>query len=73
MVFELMHKAIFFLVMIATVTVKSQEASDVSEPDVAQQAENEQITEEAAEGAPDIIESTEEISEDYSIEFPVDI
>ena len=73
MVFDSMLKVILFLLVTVAVTVKSQEASDVSEPDATLQAEDEQITEEAAEGAPDIIESTEEISEDLPVDFPVDI
>ncbi len=63
-----------FLLFVAA-AVTAQEPPVASEPDSteAQVTVDEQVTEEVAESAPEIIESTEEISEDYSIEFPVDI
>ena len=63
-----------FLLFVAA-AVSAQESPVASEPDSteAQVTEDEQVTEEIADSAPEIIESTEEISEDYSIEFPVDI
>ena len=68
-------KAGLFFLLFVTAVVVAQEPPVASEPDgtEAQVTDDEQATEEAAESAPEIIESTEEISEDYSIEFPVDI
>ena len=68
-------KTVFFLAMFATVAAAAQEAPVVSEPDTvpAQQAEQDQTEEDIAEGAPETFDPTEEVSEDYSIEFPVDI
>ncbi len=46
------------------------------EPDttqVQQETGAQQAEEEVADGAPETFDPTEEVSEDYSIEFPVDI
>ena len=70
-----MYRVIFFLVMFAVVTTVAQEPPVVSEIETAQtqDAGEKQVTEEVAEGIPETFDPTEEISEDYSIEFPVDI
>ena len=62
--------------MLVAVTAVAQEAPDVAETEAAQtrqQAAEQQAEEEAADVAPEFFDPTEEISEDYSIEFPVDI
>lgn len=68
-------RAIFFLAMIVTVAAAAQEAPVVSEPDTVQgqQIEQKQVTKEVTESTPESFDPTEEVSEDYSIEFPVDI
>lgn len=70
-----MFRMIFILAMFATVMVVAQEPHAVSESDSVETQEKEetQVTEDVAEGAPETFDPTEEISEDYSIEFPVDI
>ena len=68
-------RVIFYLALMVIVKADAQETPAASEPDTAQvqQSEQKPVKEEVAESAPEIIESTEEVSEDYSIEFPVDI
>ena len=68
-------KSGFTLLLFFTAAVAAQEPPVAAEPDgtEAQVTEDEQVTGEVTEAVPEIIESTEEISEDYSIEFPVDI
>ena len=70
-----MFKMIFILVIFTTVMVVAQEPHAVSESDSVETQEKEetQVAEDVAEGAPETFDPTEEISEDYSIEFPVDI
>lgn len=65
-----------FLAVFVTVTVAAQEAPVTDEPDTAQARQEtveQQAEEKAADVAPEFFDPTEEISEDYSIEFPVDI
>ena len=62
--------------MLVTVTVAAQEVPVTDEPDTAQARQKtaeQQDEEKAADVAPEFFDPTEEISEDYSIEFPVDI
>ena len=62
--------------MFAAFMTVAQEAPVVSESETAQKqeaGEKQQVTEDVAEGAPELFDPTEEVSEDYSIEFPVDI
>lgn len=62
--------------MLLPVATAAQESTVESEPDpvqAQQEAGPKQVTEGAAEGTPETFDPTEEISEDYSIEFPVDI
>ena len=68
-------KSGFTLLLFFTAAVAAQDPPVAAEPDgtEAQVTEDEQVTGEVTEAVPEIIESTEEISEDYSIEFPVDI
>ena len=63
------------LTLFVMAAVAAQEPPAAAEPGATetQVTEDEQQTGEVAERAPEIIESTEEVSEDYSIEFPVDI
>lgn len=71
-----MYRMTFFLVMFAAVTAVAQDVPVVAEPDTAQvqQETGERAAEdEVAESAPETFNPTEEVSEDYSIEFPVDI
>ncbi len=70
-----MVKMIFILAMFAAVTVAAQQPPVAAEPDSVetQEKEEKQGAQDAAEGAPETFDPTEEISEDYSIEFPVDI
>ncbi len=71
-----MFRIIFCLVMFAAVMTAAQEAPVVSETETvpAEEAgEKQQVIEDVAEGAPETFDPTEEVSEDYSIEFPVDI
>ena len=66
----------FFLVMFATVTAVAQEvpvAADTDSAQAQQETAERQAEEEMAEGIPEDFDPTDEISEDYSIEFPVDI
>ena len=71
-----MYRIAFFLVMFAAVTAVAQEAPVAADTDSAQaqqETAGRQAEEEVAEGAPETFDPTEEISEDYSVEFPVDI
>ena len=71
-----MVRIIFFLAMFSAVTVVAQDTLVITEPDTAQarqETSEQQAEEEVAEGAPETFDPTEEVSEDYSIEFPVDI
>ena len=71
-----MVRIIFFLAMFSAVTVVAQDTPVITEPDTAQarqETSEQQAEEEAADGAPETFDPTEEVSEDYSIEFPVDI
>ncbi len=71
-----MYRIAFFLVVFATVTVVAQDVSVTAEPDTTQvqQEKGERPAEDqVAESAPETFDPTEEVSEDYSIEFPVDI
>lgn len=71
-----MYRMTFFLVMFATVTAVAQEvpvAADTDSAQAQQETAERQAEEEMAEGIPEDFDPTDEISEDYSIEFPVDI
>ncbi len=71
-----MYRIAFFLVIFAAVTVAAQEAPVVAEPEAVQGSQEtgaQQAEEEIADGAPETFDPTEEVSEDYPIEFPVDI
>ena len=71
-----MYRMTFFLVMFAAVTTVAQEAPGVAETGAAQvrqETTEQQAEEKEAERAPEFFDPTEEVSEDYSIEFPVDI
>ena len=71
-----MYKMTFFLVMFAAVTAVAQEvpvATDTGSAQAQQETAERQAEEEATEVAPEFFDPTEEISEDYSIEFPVDM
>ena len=72
---NLLFRVIFFLAMFVTVMAVAQETPVAAEPGTAQeqQAEQTQVTEDAAEGTPKTFNPTEEISEDHPVEFPVDI
>ena len=72
---KVMLKAGFFLLLFVLATAFAQESPDANESaeTQAQATEAGQTTEQAAEGAPEVFDPTEEISEDYSVEFPVDI
>ena len=65
-----------FLAVFVTATVAAQEAPVTDKPDTAQARQEtveQQAEKKAADVAPEFFNPTEEISEDYSIEFPVDI
>ena len=69
-------KAGLLLFLFVSAAAAAQEAPGAAEPEVAQtrqQAAEQQAEEKAADVAPEFFDPTEEISEDYSIEFPVDI
>jgi len=68
-------RLVLTLLLFVAAAVPAQEPPVASEPDSteAQVTEDGQATEEVAERAPETFDPTEEISEDYSIEFPVDI
>ncbi len=70
-----MLRVIFFLAMFAAVTIKAQETPVTTEPEAGQVKGTRErpVEQDAVEDAPDIIESTEELSEDYPADFPVDI
>ena len=71
-----MYRIAFFLVIFAAVTAVAQDvpvAADTDSAQAQQESTERQAEEEVAEGAPETFDPTEEISEDYSIEFPVDI
>lgn len=71
-----MYRIAFFLVIFAAVTAVAQEvpvAADTDSAQAQQESTERQAEGEVAEGAPEIFDPTEEISEDYSVEFPVDI
>ena len=71
-----MYRIAFFLTIFAAVTTVAQEtpvAADTDSAQAQQESAERQAEEEVAEGAPETFDPTEEISEDYSIEFPVDI
>lgn len=69
-------KAGLFVLLFATAAVAAQETPVATEPDSAQaqqETAERQAEEEVAEGVPEDFDPTEEISEDYPVEFPVDI
>ena len=71
-----MYRIAFFLVIFAAVIAVAQDVPDVAEPDTAQaqqETAEQRAGEDVADGAPETFDPTEEVSEDYSIEFPVDI
>ena len=71
-----MYRIAFFLVMFAAVPAVAQDVPVVAEPETAQvqQETGERAAgDEVAESAPETFDPTEEVSEDYPIEFPVDI
>ena len=71
-----MYRIAFFLVMFAAVTAVAQEvpvAADTDSAQAQQETAERQVEEEMAEGVPEDFDPTEEISEDYPVEFPVDI
>lgn len=71
-----MYRTTFILAMLVAVTAVAQEVSDVAETETAQarqETAEQQAEEKAADVAPEFFDPTEEISEDYSVEFPVDI
>ena len=71
-----MYRIAFFLVIFAAVTAVAQDvpvAADTDSAQAQQESTERQAEEEVAEGAPETFDPTEEISEDYSVEFPVDI
>ena len=71
-----MYRIAFFLVMFAAVTAVAQEvpvAADTDSAQAQQETAERQAEEEVVEGVPEDFDPTEEISEDYPVEFPVDI
>ena len=71
-----MYRMTFILVMFAAVSAVAQEVPGGAEPDsvqAKQETAEQQTEEEAADVAPEFFDPTEEISEDHSVEFPVDI
>ncbi len=70
-----MLKIVFFLVMFATVTVSAEDTPVTTEPEAgqAEAIEEKPAKQGTDDKAPETFDPTEEISEDYSIEFPVDI
>lgn len=71
-----MFRTAFVLAMLIAVTVVAQEAPDVAETEAAQvqkETVEQQVEEKAADDAPEFFDPTEEVSEDHSIDFPVDI
>ena len=69
-------KAGLLLFLFVSAAAAAQEAPGAAEPEAVQtrqQATEQQAEEKAADVAPEFFDPTEEISEDYSIEFPVDI
>ena len=69
-------KAGLLLFLFVSTAAAAQEVPGAAEPEAAQarqQATEQQAEEKAADVAPEFFDPTEEISEDYSIEFPVDI
>ena len=64
-----------FLAVVVAVNVSAQEVRETAKPESAQaqDADERPAEEEVTEGAPETFDPTEEVSEDYSIEFPVDI
>ena len=69
-----MYRTVFFLVIFTAVAAVAQDAPVVAEPDTTQAQQEERSAEdEVVEGAPETFDPTEEVSEDYPIEFPVDI
>ncbi len=70
------YRTALLLVLFAAVTAVAQEVPDGTEPNSAQakqETTEQQDEEEAAQVAPELFDPTEEVSEDYSIDFPVDI
>ncbi|MCY4210088.1 MAG: hypothetical protein OXE97_03390 [Gammaproteobacteria bacterium] len=64
------------LVLFAAVTAVAQEVPIGAEPNSAQakqETAEQQDEEEAAQVAPEFFDPTEEVSEDYPVEFPIDI
>ena len=69
-------KAGLFVLLLAAAAVAAQDtpvAADRESAQAQQETGREQVEEEIAEGVPEDFDPTEEISEDYSVEFPVDI
>ncbi len=70
-----MYRTILLLAL-ASFTAMAQQAADVSEAEAAQAQEGTgepQAEQEIVDAAPDIFDPTEEVSEDYPVDFPVDI
>ena len=65
----------FILFFLGAVTVALQEIPVAQETDAGgvEQTEEKPVTQEVTDESPEAFDPTEEISEDYSIEFPVDI
>lgn len=65
----------FFLLFFTAVTVVAQEPPVAQEPNAGEVEVTQErpVTQDATNESPETFDPTEEISEDYSIEFPVDI
>ena len=71
-----MYRIAFFLVIFAAVTAVAQEITGGTESEAAQarqETADRQAEEEAYEDVPDLIDPTEEFSEDNPEDFPVNI
>lgn len=71
-----MYRTTFILPMLVAVTAVAQEVPGVAETEAAQarqETAEQQAEEKAADAAPEFFDPTEEISEDNSVKFPVDI
>ena len=69
-------KAGLFVLLFAAAAVAAQDtpvAADTESAQAQQETAERQAEEEMAEGVPEDFDPTEEISEDYPVEFPVDI
>ena len=68
-----MYRIAFLLALFAAVTDAAQEATVATGSDTRPETNEPRADAEVEEDAPDTFDPTEEVSEDYSIEFPVDI